>query len=61
MMKPRLKRPDKSRVTRRCANEATWFLTRLGADKSVSLAERALIDFLKVEAPGFAQGLAVAA
>jgi len=42
-------------------DEATWFLTRLGADKSVSLAERALIDFLKVEAPGFAQGLAVAA
>lgn len=42
-------------------DEAAWFLARVGADKSVSLAERALIDFLKVEAPGFAQGLAIAA
>jgi hypothetical protein len=42
-------------------DEAAWFLARLSADKPVSLAERALIDFLKVEAPGFAQGLAIAA
>jgi hypothetical protein len=41
-------------------DETSWFLKRLELDKSVSLAERALIDFLKLEAPGFTQGLAVA-
>ncbi len=41
-------------------DETSWFLQRLELDKSVSLAERALIDFLKLEAPGFTQGLAVA-
>lgn len=40
--------------------ESDWFLKRLGWDKKVSPAERALIDFLKDEAPGFAQGLAAA-
>ena len=32
-------------------------LRRLGWDKTVSPAERALVDLLKSEAPGFAQGL----
>ena len=64
---------DKADAARRVAREAAlreanigtedetaWFLKRLELDKSVSLAERALIDFLKLEAPGFTQGLAVA-
>ena len=64
---------NKADVARRVAREAaqreanisteddtSWFLKRLELDKSVSLAERALIDFLKLEAPGFTQGLAVA-
>tara|TARA_R110000787_G_scaffold36827_1_gene93738 strand:- start:26178 stop:27125 length:948 start_codon:yes stop_codon:yes gene_type:complete len=41
-------------------DEASWFLKCVGEEKSVSLAERALLDFLKLEAPGFTQGLAVA-
>lgn len=38
-------------------DEEKWFLRRLGWDKSVSPAERTLIDLLKSEAPGFALGL----
>ena len=38
-------------------NEQKWFLRRLGWDKSVSPAERTLIELLKAEAPGFATGL----
>lgn len=38
-------------------DEQNWFLRRLGWDKSVSPAERTLIDLLKTEAPGFARGL----
>ncbi|KCZ88835.1 hypothetical protein [Hyphomonas johnsonii] len=40
--------------------EADWFLRRVGPDANISLAERTLIDFLKVEAPGLTQGLAAA-
>ncbi|MCI4645446.1 MAG: hypothetical protein MRY64_11750 [Hyphomonadaceae bacterium] len=43
------------------AGESDWFLQRLRWDGDVSPAERALIDFLKREAPGFANGLFVAA
>ena len=38
-------------------DEQNWFLRRLGWDKSVSPAERELIELLKSEAPGFARGL----
>ena len=38
-------------------DEENWFLRRLGWDKSVSPAERTLIELLKSEAPGFATGL----
>ncbi len=38
-------------------DEENWFLRRLGWDKTVSPAERALIELLKSEAPGFARGL----
>ena len=38
-------------------DEDKWFLRRLGWDKSVSPAERTLIDLLNSEAPGFARGL----
>lgn len=38
-------------------DETSWFLRRLGWDKSISPAERALIGFLKAEAPGFTDGL----
>lgn len=41
--------------------ENAWFLKRLGWDKKISPAERALVDFLKQEAPGFADGIAVIA
>jgi hypothetical protein len=37
--------------------EDKWFLRRLGWDKTISPAERTLIDLLKTEAPGFARGL----
>lgn len=40
--------------------ENDWLLKSLGSDGKVSPAETALIAFLKQEAPGFAQGLAVA-
>ena len=40
--------------------ENEWLLAGIGADGKVSPAETALIEFLKQEAPGFAQGLAVA-
>lgn len=42
-------------------DENAWFMKRLGWDNTISPAERALVDFLKKEAPGFAQGLAIAA
>ena len=53
-------------IARREAAEVTpdengWLLKRLRWDEKISPAERALIDFLKAEAPGFAQGLAIAA
>ena len=41
--------------------ENAWLMKRLGWDARINPAERALLDFLKTEAPGFAQGLAVAA
>lgn len=40
--------------------ENDWLLQSLDNDGKVSPAETALIEFLKQEAPGFAQGLAVA-
>jgi len=66
--------PDKAARAREVANaialreaenvtkdENAWFMKRLGWDQKISPAERALIDFLKVEAPGFTHGLAIAA
>lgn len=41
--------------------EKNWLVNRLGWDKDVNPAERALIDFLKKEAPGFAVGIVEAA
>jgi hypothetical protein len=41
--------------------ESSWLMQRLGWDKKISPAERALIEFLKSEAPGFADGLNAAA
>ncbi|MBR9834001.1 MAG: hypothetical protein GYB42_02175 [Alphaproteobacteria bacterium] len=41
--------------------ETAWFMDRVDRDQTTSPAERALINFLKKEAPGFAQGLATAA
>lgn len=38
-------------------DETGWFLRRLGWDKTISPAERALIAFLEAEAPGFSEGL----
>ncbi|NBC21591.1 MAG: hypothetical protein GVY06_11205 [Alphaproteobacteria bacterium] len=38
--------------------EGDWLMRRLGFDKSISPAERALITFLREEAPGFVNGLA---
>ncbi|MEO0550158.1 MAG: hypothetical protein AAFZ91_09565 [Pseudomonadota bacterium] len=43
------------------AEENKWFLRRIGADDKISPAERALIDFLSREVPGFTHGLAIAA
>lgn len=40
--------------------ENDWLLKSLDGDGRISPAEAALIEFLKREAPGFAQGLAVA-
>ena len=42
------------------SSESDWFLKRLRWDGKVSPAERALIDFLDAEAPGFASGIAAA-
>jgi len=42
-------------------DESAWFMKRLGWDKTISPAERALIEFLKAEAPGFADGIAAVA
>lgn len=41
--------------------EADWLVNRSGWDNTVTPAERALIAFLKKEAPGFTQGLIEAA
>ncbi len=41
--------------------EEDWLVERLGWDKDVNPAERALIDFLKKEAPGFTVGIVEAA
>ena len=40
--------------------ETNWLLQRLGGEKSLSPAERALVSFLDCEVPGFANGLAAA-
>lgn len=42
-------------------HEDSWLVANLERDGDVSPAEQALIAFLKQEAPGFAQGLTVAA
>lgn len=41
--------------------ETDWLVQRLGWDKTISPAERALLDFLKEEVPGFTAGIASAA
>ncbi len=41
--------------------ENEWLLANVQGDGKVSPAEQALIDFLRAEAPGFAEGLASAA
>jgi len=41
--------------------QGEWFKRRLGWDKAVTPAERALIKFLREEAPGLVNGLAAAA
>jgi hypothetical protein len=43
------------------AQESNWLTAQLDGDHQISPAEQALLDFLKAEAPGFAEGLAVAA
>ncbi|MEM9739423.1 MAG: hypothetical protein AAF829_06100 [Pseudomonadota bacterium] len=65
--------PKKAARARKAAKEAAirlgeqvtdeendWFLKRLGWDNTVSPAERALVEFLQREAPGFSSGLAAA-
>ena len=42
-------------------DETNWLMKRLGWDNKISPAEKALIDFLKKEAPGFVNGVTVAA
>lgn len=42
-------------------DESSWVLASVERDGKVSPAEQALIDFLRAEAPGFAEGLASAA
>jgi len=42
-------------------DEAGWVLANIEGDGKISPAEQALIDFLRAEAPGFAEGLASAA
>lgn len=42
-------------------DETGWVLANIEGDGKVSPAEQALIDFLRAEAPGFAEGLASAA
>lgn len=41
--------------------ETAWLVSQLDGDDRISPAEAALLEFLTAEAPGFAQGLAVAA
>lgn len=43
------------------ADETDWLVKRLGWDKSITPAERALIKFLQEEVPGFTNGLTIAA
>ncbi len=40
--------------------EVNWLLRRIRKDTTVSPAERALVEFLKDEAPGFSEGMLVA-
>lgn len=40
--------------------EGAWLMRRLGWDNDLSPAEKALVAFLKAEAPGFVDGLTVA-
>ncbi|MEE2930646.1 MAG: hypothetical protein VX599_08025 [Pseudomonadota bacterium] len=42
-------------------DESDWLAKRLQWDKSISQAEIRLLEFLQEEAPGFAQGLVIAA
>lgn len=42
-------------------DESEWLAKRLQWDKSISPAEKRLLEFLQEEAPGFAQGLVIAA
>jgi hypothetical protein len=42
-------------------DETGWVLASIKSDGKISPAEQALIDFLRAEAPGFAEGLASAA
>lgn len=42
-------------------DENAWFMKRLGWGVKINPAERALIGFLKAEAPGFTHGLTIAA
>ncbi|MEE9380871.1 MAG: hypothetical protein V3V03_05645 [Hyphomonadaceae bacterium] len=63
--------PEKAAKARSAAKEAAlrvaenidddendWFMKRLGWDKKISPAEKALVEFLQAEAPGFADGIA---
>lgn len=43
------------------ASENEWLLAGLQGDGEISPAERALLDFLEAEAPGFTSGIAAAA
>ncbi|MDJ0922660.1 MAG: hypothetical protein QNI84_16150 [Henriciella sp.] len=43
------------------SEEHGWLIRQIGGDDKISPAERALLDFLAREAPGFAHGLTIAA
>lgn len=66
--------PEKARRAKRAAQDAVnragavidaeeedWLVNRLGWEKDINAAERALINFLKKEAPGFTIGIVEAA
>lgn len=42
-------------------SEAEWLLKRIGQQAHVNPAEKALLDFIREEIPGFAEGIATAA